>query len=355
MYKDANESVIPDDVELLELMVGDAGNAAEQYQPGPYWKRNSVHAAKELARYGLAGFRGADSFIANSFGDNTLVNLRTSYRSGKKNSLKLMITKLPGFKQVFEGQAKLTEAFFRTELIFKNEYLRSSKRVQELIVNYSIVKMDTTRGDCVGYVDFNGSIVSHHYLNLLNTLDVMMRDIGRKSLTGMTILEIGGGFGANTHLMVNLFGARKILYLDISPNLYVGTQYLKSFYGESVIDYRESKNGPIRFRSDDSLEIFCILPHQIENIEAEVNLFYNAHSFVEMPKSVVRNYASKVSSLLSIDLGIVYLVSYDGFDPSTSLDPNFLTTIFERFCLTTTVETLTPGRQNFHFYFAHLS
>lgn len=347
--------LIPNDTELLELMVCDAANAAKQYQPGPYWIKKSLRASRELKLYGLDGFRGMESGISTSFGDNTLLNLRTAYRSGRIDSLKTAFTKIPGFKQIFEAQVKLTEEFFRQEMVFKNEYLRRSNRVQELTSKYQILCMDTTRGGCVQVLDFDDSIVSHHYLKLLDTLDVMLTELDRTSLTGTTTLEIGGGFGANTHLMIDLFGARKIVYLDISPNLYVGTQYLKSFYGTSVIDYRKSRNSTIRFRDDDSLEVFCILPHQIENIETEIDLFHNAHSFVEMSEPIVKNYASKVNSMLSSVGGVAYLVSYDNFDPSTTIAPDFLSSIFEVSCMTRTVATLWPGRQDHHFCFRRLS
>lgn len=348
-----NKSLISNDVELLELIVCDAANVTKQYQPAPYWKKKSYRAARELVRYGLDDFRGTESGISSSFGDNTLVNLRNAYRSGRIDSLKSALTKFPGFKQVFEAQVKLTEEFFRNELVYKNEYLWRSKRVQELISKYQILSMDTTRGGCVQFLEFDDLVISHHYLKLLDTLDVMLTEIDRTSLTGMTTLEIGGGFGVNTHLMIELFGARKIVYLDISPNLYVGTQYLKSFYGTSVIDYRKSKNSPIRFQDDNSLEIFCILPHQIENIEGDIDLFHNAHSFVEMSEPIVRNYASKVNAMLSIDAGIAYLVSYDGFDPATTLNPDFLNSVFESSCMAKKVATLIPGRQDHHFCFSN--
>ena len=347
-----NKRLISNDAELLEMIVNDASAAAKPYQPGPYWKKKSLRAARELARYGLDGFRGTESGISTSFGDNTLVNIRNAYRSGQINSLKLAATKVPGFKQIFEAQVKITDGFFRQDLFYKNEYLRNSIRVKELISKYPILSMDTTRGECAQCLYIDDLDVSHHYLKLLDTLDVMMNEIERTSLTDTTTLEIGGGFGVNTHLMIDVFGARKVVYLDIAPNLYVGTQYLKSFYSDSVIDYRKARKGPIRFRDDNSLEIYCILPHQIEDIEACIDLFHNAHSFVEMPESIVRNYASKVNSILSTNGGVAYLVSYDGFDLRTTLNPDFLGSLFEGSCVTKTISTLIPGRHDYHFNFS---
>lgn len=80
------------------------------------------------------------------------------------------------------------------------------------------------------------------------------------------MFEIGGGFGQYIHVLLqNYSNIKKILYLDIVPNIYVGTQYLKRFYGESVIDYNITrKMNKIQFSDNNKLEIICIAPWQIE-------------------------------------------------------------------------------------------
>ena len=84
----------------------------------------------------------------------------------------------------------------------------------------------------------------------------------------VSYFEIGGGFGANIHLLLNNFkNIKKIIYLDIVPNLFVGTEYLRRFYGNSVKDYsilKEQKK--IKFSKNNELEIFCIPPWKIEDI-----------------------------------------------------------------------------------------
>lgn len=77
-------------------------------------------------------------------------------------------------------------------------------------------------------------------------------------------MEIGGGFGANLHItLFNFPNIRKIIYVDIAPNLYIATQYLRSFYGDSVKDISTAKKN-FSFAETEDLEIFCILPSQIE-------------------------------------------------------------------------------------------
>ncbi len=122
---------------------------------------------------------------------------------------------------------------------------------------------------------------------------------------------------------------KKILYLDISPHLYIGTQYLKAFYGESVKDYSTLKNfKTIKFSEDESLEILCIPPWMIEKFDDSIDLFLNAHSFVEMPEDIVKNYIDKIDSFHKSADTIVALTSYDGYDEKT-INPNYLKSYFK--------------------------
>jgi len=70
------------------------------------------------------------------------------------------------------------------------------------------------------------------------------------------------------------------------------------------------------------------LPHQTQYIASEIDIFHNADSFVEMPKEVVRNYASNVSKVLS-DEGVVLLSSYGFFRLSSTFDPDELCDFFD--------------------------
>jgi hypothetical protein len=127
----------------------------------------------------------------------------------------------------------------------------------------------------------------------------------------------------------NYSNIRKVIYLDIPPNLYVGTQYLKAFYGEAVYDYRKLKKmEKIQFSDTDDLEIFCIAPCQIENLQDQVDIFMNSHSFVEMPKEIVSNYAHHFMGFPGSEKSAIALVSYDNYDLTITLDPAYLSQFF---------------------------
>jgi hypothetical protein len=167
------------------------------------------------------------------------------------------------------------------------------------------------------------------------------------------VFEIGGGYGANIHLLLeNYKNIRKVLYLDIPPNLYVGTQYLKAFYSAAVFDYRALRHlDSIRFSSDDNIEIFCITPWQIEKFKSAVNIFLNSHSFVEMPKNVVKNYVDNFNSFPHSEDSEIALTTYDGYDLNTTFHPDDLPKFFEgrRFDYFEEDTLLVSSRKNLYF------
>ena len=142
-----------------------------------------------------------------------------------------------------------------------------------------------------------------------------------------SFFEIGGGFGANVHFLVTNFpNIKKILYLDVVPNIYVGTQYLKSFYKEKVKDYSNLKNlDKISFSKNNDLEILCIPPWMIEKVDVEIDHFHNSNSFVEMPKNVIENY---VKFIQKFKVKQISLISYQNYDLKTTFNPNELNVFF---------------------------
>ena len=342
-----DRSVIIDDFKLLDLMISDASKVEGIYRPGPYWFKKSKAGYNEIKKFGLQDFRGASSSIGTSFCDNAYVDTRGLHNFFPRSALTYIFRSVFPFNKIFDDQVALTESYFQKCNIHENLSLVNNHRVIELLSKYNI-DFETTRGGCLSFLEHGSSQIAHIYLRLLDTLDHVDNNVGLKQKK--TCFEIGGGFGVNVHLLVELFKIKKIIYLDIAPNLYVGTQYLKSFYGEKVIDYRETRDTEIiNFQATDDLEILCIAPHQIDKVVAEIDFFHNAHSFVEMPEGVISNYAKKIEAIMTKTNSAISMVSYDGFDLNTTINPDKLPTFFnktaEKFC----IPTLRPNRSHFHY------
>ena len=339
---------LENDVDLLAHIMEGQASCAPMYQPGPYWAHKAKAAAGELHEQGLANFRSADSSVANSFGDNPMVDISKAYSEGSKRRLAQWLFKLPVVGNVLNAQRNIAQTHFHRSTELSTLILNRDPRVKELLDRYNVPQSNML-GCAASSGSIHGSEISHHYLELLNTLDHVNTHIDLN--TKRSLFEIGGGFGVNLHLMIENFpNLRKFIYLDIAPNLYVGTQYLKAVYGDAVQDFRATQSrGSLTFADDDSLEILCILPHQIEHIASSTDVFYNAHSFVEMPEAVVQNYANHAKRVLAPQ-GDIALVSYGHFDLNSTFDPAKLGPIFDLPFEAKQVDGLLGARNHYQFH-----
>lgn len=195
--------------------------------------------------------------------------------------------------------------------------------VQNLLKKFKFI--NTTDFGCVQIFEYMNKKYSCNYLDMTDRIDKLSFNFDFKNIT--SFFEIGGGYGANIHFLITNFpNIKKIIYLDIVPNIYVGTEYLRHHYKEKVKDYLELKNfDKITFANNDELEIFCMPPWLIEKVDTEIDHFHNACSFVEMPKEVVYNYKKYINKLKIKDIS---LISYDNFNTKTTFDPEELNSIF---------------------------
>jgi len=158
---------------------------------------------------------------------------------------------------------------------------------------------DTLHASCPRYVTLNGENYAQTYVDFMMRIHNFGRHLDFTKVR--TAMEIGGGFGAWPHLVLSLYpNIRKIAYIDIPPMIYVGTQYLRHFHGDAVRDYSETRDlDRISFRDDDSREILCLCPWQIERLDISADLFWNTASFSEMTPEIVANYARHISRNLA--------------------------------------------------------
>lgn len=316
---------LKDDFELLDIMLNDSRRQADIYQPGPYWATKASNAAKAIKRYGITDFRGSSSFIGTSYSDNMPLDIRKKYDYGLMRFV-LWLTKIYPISKIFENQLHLTESYANRNIIYAKEILNSKEKTKVLLDKYKVPY--SLLGNCKRKIQINDKFYSIHYLDLLEQHDAIASYINFNKVS--SIFEIGGGFGGGIHLLLeNYKNIRKILYLDIAPNLYVGTQYLKAIYGTGVSDYRTLKQfNSIKFSANNDIQIFCIAPWQIEKFESKVDLFLNSHSFVEMPTNVVQNYVDKFNRFPESSKAAIALTTYDEYDLKTTFNPNLIPDFF---------------------------
>ena len=295
---------------LLDEMVQAAKSQPGIYQPGPYWATKTRAAVRQIKRHGLGAFRGEVSGVGTSFADNPIIDVRASLDTSRAWPLKLVMDRVFPFSRVMDAQVALTQGYARDEIALAAGRIAEDPVTIDLLARYAMP--DSLMGGCVAAADIDGRRTSIHYLRALQVIDRASQVFPLGEARSM--FEIGGGFGANVHLQLELFPKlRKIVYLDVPPNLYVGTCFLRTLYGSAVRDFSETKSlDRISFRDDDSLEILAICPWQIEALDLQVDVFWNGNSFVEMPREVVANYAERVLKLPGADAMSIVLATYGG-------------------------------------------
>jgi len=314
------------------------------YSAGPYWKHKSKRTIYQIKKKGIENFRGMDSGVGTSFSDNIVYDIRNEYNL--KGRIVSSFLSLPFLNSVFKSQLKITKSLIEKSINYQQMIFSNSEKVKQLINKYNI--KNSTEFGCVQKFKFNSNYYSTHYLEIANRVDNFSNFLNFKQFN--SYFEIGGGFGSNIHfLLQNFKNIKKIIYVDIVPNLYVGTLYLKHFFKHHVIDYLKTKKmKKIRFSNNTDLEIICIPPWEIEKLDCEIDHFHNSASFVEMPKNVILNY---VTYIKKFNTKTISLLSYEKYDSKTTFNPLNLINFFDKKLDYKKLPYIIPGlKPNFHYF-----
>jgi putative sugar O-methyltransferase len=316
----------------LKLLVDSQAKAPACYRPARYWLYKTKISANLIQKYGIENFRSTKHGRSPSFSysDVMILDSRSLWYGNLKKFIARLIFAWKPFKTLFDGQVAITKQVFDEVNFFKSLYVNSCEReyLQNLLTEYSLP--ESTAFGCDAVVNVKGKNHSTFYLETLSDLAMVSQSVNLKNVKSM--IEIGPGFGANIHtLLHNFTNIRKVILIDIVPNVYVVSEYLKRFFGNAVKTYSDTKNlQKITFRSDDSLEIFVLPTWEIDKVQEKIDLFWNAHSFVEMSPDIIKNYSRHIDRN-SYEKSEIVLMSYDQFEPTTTIDPSSLPKFFEMF------------------------
>jgi putative sugar O-methyltransferase len=307
---------------LDELIKDEKKNDKILYSSGSYWDYKNRRAILEIRKKGLKDFRGITAGIGSSFADNLILDIRNEFNI--MGRLVGKIFSLPYVNKIFNAQLIITRGHLYSFIENQSIIYQNNLNVKKLINKYKF-ENDTNFG-CIQLFKYLNKNYSCLYLEMADRVEKLSKSFDFK-LT-KSYFEIGGGFGANVHFLITNFpNIKKIIYLDVVPNIYVGTSYLRHHFGNKVRDYLELKNlKKINFSENDELEILCIPPWMIEKIDVQIDHFHNAASFVEMPKNVIENY---VKFIKKFETKEVSLISYDNYNPKTTFNPEELNNFFD--------------------------
>ena len=297
------------------------------YKPCPYWTKYCERTAHAIRKDGVETFR-SNSRISKGYADTVVMD---PFDLVSNDSLKKKVHKLirdnPTVKKYLLGPyIKLSESQYREAQMYRNLYFTNilGEWFDKFSKKHSLP--DTLVGEPQDIVTINEQKIGLSYLSSYLRIYNYSKHIDFSKIE--SVFEIGGGFGSFSHTLLHLYpNIRKLVYLDIPPILYVGTQYLKYFYHNKVMDYTQtSKLKTLTFEPNDKREIMAICPWQIEKLDAKFDFFWNSASFQEMTPDVVRNYTSHINRFLRCN-GKLCLMMYKRGNPVSTIMPNKLTDI----------------------------
>lgn len=308
---------------LLNTLINDEKKENKKlYSSGPYWDYKNKKTILEIKKKGLSEFRGFSTGIGTSFTDNIVFDIRNELNL--RGRIVSKIFSFPLINRLYKSQLDNTKNYI--DLYLKNLAIvyKNNSEVIKLIEKYKFE--NTTEFGCVRKFEYLNKEYSVHYLKMADRVNNLSEVFDFNNIR--SYFEIGGGFGANIHFLItNYPNIKKIVYLDVVPNILVGTEYLRFHYKNKVKDYLLTRDfKEIYFEDNDELEIICIPPWEIEKINTRFDHFHNAASFVEMPKKIVKNYVKYIKKFKIKDIS---LISYDKFDLSTTFNPENLQELFD--------------------------
>jgi putative sugar O-methyltransferase len=308
--------------ELLDLLIRDDKTALPEMSAGPYWTQKTWSARRSLRKYGLEEFRSSKghNVATLSFGDLSITDVRLTLGRSLGARLALSIVENTPLRSLFDRQVALTRSLLdEKERIVRSLYrYANSERLRYLLESYQVD--DTINFGCTSTVEYGELEYSVLYLSLLDQLDRVESQMSLNSCT--SFLEIGPGFGATMHLIEQNYPLiRKYLLVDIVPNIYVVSEYLRNIYGDAVVDYRVTcKSQSISFDQNADLEIIVIPPWKLAMVDENFDYCWNSNSFVEMRNDSLEFYSDQLARLSKVNTKYAVL-TYDRFDTETTLDP----------------------------------
>ncbi len=115
------------------------------------------------------------------------------------------------------------------------------------------------------------------------------------------MLEIGPGLGLSTlaHKALNPF-LRTVVNVDITPVMYVATQFLASIPGIEVIDYTSVRNSDsIAVENGSAFRVYSLPTWSLPKVEGGPRFAFNAYSFQEMEPEAADLYITQILRLCS--------------------------------------------------------
>ncbi len=284
---------VKDNFALLDMMNEDMERAPVLYKPTNYWEYKANFLLPALKEEGLKDFRRKTVSVYASIGGvdvlpQWLIDLN-KYRLFNNRILHL----LPFWKKAMQlmniAVNRVTRIFPAYIDYLKKKPYRYALQVQRETGAAPVDQFEASLAGNPEYVfEVNGKSYTNNIFDYYLRYAYCCKFIDFKNIK--VIVELGSGSGKLTEVVKKLHPHITFLLFDISPQLYVGEQYLGTVFPEDVVSY--SKNRELEQLPDfEEGKIYFFGSWQFPMIEEfKFDLFFNLTSFQEMEPHVVANY-----------------------------------------------------------------
>ncbi len=239
-----------------------------------------------LKQGGIKNFRDFSNGCGLGYSDSVIIDPIAT--SSKLKKIVVNIINFLTFGKINREQKILNKRLIDDWLRYIQLVYSKNKNVLRLVKKYKI--NNSTHFGCKKKFKIDGKFYSTHYLEICNKIDFINSYCKLGKLK--TYCEVGGGFGANIHLIEQNFkNIKKFLLIDTFPTIYVAAHYLKKFYGKAVLSYHDTKKfKEISFKNDNRLEIICIPFWDIDKVKVKIDHFHNGDSFSHLDTLQIKKY-----------------------------------------------------------------
>jgi hypothetical protein len=170
----------------------------KDHRLGSHWQDHAYIMEKAIKRDGLDNFR-SNPYISVPLGEHVKIDpLAEKSLSWKAIPLRILVN-LPVIRKVTNIYLELIRKHY-DDANHHNSYYYE-KEFGYLLEKYDLP--ETMRNGCLDVVTIKGQKISRVYIDHLNRIDKFSQHIDFSCIK--TVMEIGGGFGINAHLLCHLF------------------------------------------------------------------------------------------------------------------------------------------------------
>ena len=320
---------IPDDFDLLEMLTRDQKAQSGVFLPSSYWRGYTNRTNREICLAGgIANFRSVPR-LSKGFADVVVSDpFDLLDRDSRTHRLYRLLARIPLIRdKIFGTYRQAIDDHVQRWLRRDSDFL--TLQLHDLLEKYDglFESINTLIGSPQACLTWKGRTISHTYVEQLQRLEIFSEGIDIPSK--QAVVEVGGGFGINTHLLLSIFNnIEKFLYIDIPPILYISTQYLKTIFNDEVYDYRKYLENPVDDLRSAPGKILCLPPWVLTRSSFEWDLGWNAASFQEMSREQVEFYSEWLYNNRMPGRSEIALMAYDS--ANKSMDPGDLKAIFDK-------------------------